>query len=183
MKITIPFHSGNGHTEKLASFIAEGATHTKNVKADLLNVSDPSAIDWDKLHTADAIVFGSPTYMGSVSGPFKSFMDQTGNFWLDQKWKNKIAAGFTVSSALGGDKLNSLIQLSIFAAQHGMIWASTGILGSLYTNDDKRLNEPGSWLGLSAIASRDKDELITAQDAETAKLFGARIAEVCLRQR
>ena len=52
----------------------------------------------------------------------KEFMEKSSRKWYEQKWKNKITAGFTNSHSLSGDKLNYLMQLVVFAAQHGMIW-------------------------------------------------------------
>ena len=121
--------------------------------------------------------------MGSVSGLFKSFMDETGNFWIEQKWADKIAAGFTVGASPSGDKLNSLIQMSVFAAQHGMIWVGQNHVGSKHTKDNLRINDSGSWLGLMAQSDKDKAQLISAYDKKTANIFGKRIARAVLKWR
>jgi NAD(P)H dehydrogenase (quinone) len=97
---------------------------------------------------------------------------------LEKKWKNKIAAGFTVGASTSGDKLNSLIQLSVFAAQHGMIWVGQSHVGSKNTKDGKKINDVGSWLGLSATSNPDKSKMIYEHDALTARLFGQRIAHI-----
>ena len=60
------------------------------------------------LAAADAIVFGSPTYMGGVSWQFKKFADASSKPWYVQAWRNKLAAGFTNSATLNGDKFSSL---------------------------------------------------------------------------
>src|SRR3546814_7111133 len=39
----------------------------------------------EELNAADAIVFGTPTYMGGVSGPFKTFMDATSKVWRSEE--------------------------------------------------------------------------------------------------
>ena len=59
---------------------------------------------WETLAAADAIVFGSPTYMGNVSWQFKSFADASSKPWYGQAWKDKLAAGFTNSASINGDK-------------------------------------------------------------------------------
>ncbi len=177
MKVVVPYHSGSGHTKKLAGFIAQGTESVAGVQAELVDVALLNKIPWESLEAAHAIIFGAPTYMGSASAPFKAFMDATGDFWLEQKWTNKIAAGFTVSTGPSGDKLNTLIQMSVFAAQHGMIWVGQNVVGSLYTRDNLSLNEPASWLGLMATASRDKSQLIHEHDRQTARLFGERVAK------
>jgi len=129
----------------------------------------------------DAIIFGAPTYMGSVAGGFKAFMDETGELWLERRWANKIAAGFTCAVSTGGDKLNTLMQISVFAAQHGMIWVGQDEIGAPVKKDNAGINMSGVWLGLGATDSVDKGALIDAGDAETARRFGARVADAAMR--
>src|SRR5579859_3138284 len=101
-KIVVVYHSGYGHTKKAAESIAKGAKGANGTHVTLLSVEELGAKDsenWAKLDEADGIIFGAPTYMGSVSGPFKSFMDLTSGRWMKQAWKDKIAAGFTNSGS------------------------------------------------------------------------------------
>ena len=104
------------------------------------------------LSTADAIVFGCPTYMGSVSAPFKTFMDSTNAVWALQGWRDKLAAAFTHSAAPSGDKLGTLVQLAVFAAQHGMIWVGLGLPPTYagIESDPTDVNRLGSHLGAMA---------------------------------
>ncbi len=113
MKIAIVYHSGFGHTEKLAHYVEEGAKEVQNAETFLIGL-DEKPVNWNLLENADAIIFGSPTYNGTVSARFKQFMeDSTGPAFVKQKWRNKIAAGFTNSGAEHGDKLNSLMIMSL----------------------------------------------------------------------
>lgn len=129
-----------------------------------------------------AIIFGTPTYMGSVAAQYKLFLEKTSSsFWLDQKWADKIAGGFTIGSSPSGDKLNTLTSLALFAAQHGMIWAGFNHIGSLHTKDGQGFNQDGSWLGLMATSDPDKSKLICDGDERSAKLFGKRLGEVVKR--
>ena len=133
----------------------------------------------DKLHQADTLIFGCPTYMGTISAEFKTFMESTGKFWYKQIWKNKLAAGFTTSSTSNGDKLNTLQQLSIFAAQHSMIWISTGIMPEF--ENDKQTPKPNgmaSYLGLMTQSDNNSKELNPPAGLETAFLFGVRIVKL-----
>ncbi|MDD9899404.1 MAG: flavodoxin family protein [Alphaproteobacteria bacterium] len=182
MKIAIPYFSGSGHTLRLAEHVAEGAKEAPGATVKILNVETLAEEDWDFLKEADAVIFGAPTYMGSIAGSFKQFMDQTaGDFWRQRTWADKIAGGFTVALFPSGDKLSTLGQMSVFAAQHGMIWVGLNELGSAVTGDGQALNDNGAWLGLMATSSRDKDALIDAHDAKTARLFGRRIAKTAQR--
>ncbi|MBI3239672.1 MAG: flavodoxin family protein, partial [Flavobacteriia bacterium] len=102
-----------------------------------------------------------------------------GKFWYKQLWKDKLAAGFTNSSTLNGDKLNTLQQLSIFAAQHSMIWISTGILPT-FENDRQTAspNALASYLGLMTLSDNAIETVNPPSDLETAYLFGQRIARI-----
>jgi multimeric flavodoxin WrbA len=165
-KIYVVYHSGYGHTKLQAEAVARGAG------AELMPVD---AVDFDKLADADAIIFGAPTYMGSLSAPFKTFMDASSKEWFQQKWKNKIAGGFTNSASMSGDKLNSLIQLSIFAAQNSMIW-----VGAAHEPENDRF---GSCLGAMAQSENApaSAENPPAKDIARAENYGKRIAEIAAK--
>lgn len=184
-KIVIVYHSGYGHTARQADAVHRGVASVSGVEARLVPVADVDR-HWDELDAADAIVFGAPTYMGSVSAPFKAFMDASSKAWFQQKWKDKVAGGFTNSATMNGDKLNSLVQLAIFAAQHSMIWVGTGLMPSnskaAQRND---VNYVGAFIGAMAQSPSDAgpDEAPPPGDLETARLYGQRIAEVTLRLR
>ena len=175
-KIVIVFHSGYGHTAKVAQAVAEGSGGALlAIDADG-NLPDGA---WDTLAAADAIVFGSPTYMGSVSWQFKKFADASSKPWFTQAWKDKIAAGFTNSATMNGDKLSTLHYLFTLSQQHGMLWLGTGMMPSnskAATRDD--LNYVGSSSGLMTTTPSDAsaDEMVPG-DLATARAFGQRIAQ------
>jgi len=177
MKIAIVYHSGFGHTKMVAERIAKGA---KNILPSVQLFSTEEAMTQShKLLESDTIVFGSPTYFGNVSAEFKRFMESTGNIWAQQRWKNKMAAGFTNSSSTNGDKLSTLLSLSIFAAQHSMMWIPLGILPKY---DDAGIQLPdhngmASYLGLMTLSS-NAYQFKEPTELTTAELFGQRIAEV-----
>ncbi|WP_319530247.1 flavodoxin family protein [uncultured Cohaesibacter sp.] len=177
--VVVVYHSGYGHTETIAKTIAQGAESVEGVKATLIKADDENK-DWDAMAAADAIIFGSPTYMGSVSGQFKMFMDESSKVWFTQGWKDKIAAGFTVSGSQSGDKLNTLIQLQVFAAQHSMVWVPLGILpgNNSSTASVEDLNRLGAATGLMAQANTDQgaDVAPQATDHRTAAKFGEHVA-------
>src|SRR5262249_35454706 len=131
---------------------------------------------------ADAIVFGAPTYMGGPSGVFKAFADASSGVWFDEGWKDKVAAGFTNSGHMQGDKLNTLVYFALLAAQHGMHWVNLGMKGGWDTSagsaDD--LNRLGGWLGAMAQSNKDQDAEVAppASDLRTAEALGRRVALV-----
>lgn len=173
-KIVVVFHSGYGHTLKMAQAVANGAgASLMPIDADG-NLPDGA---WETLDAADAIVMGSPTYMGSVSWQFKKFADASSKAWFTQKWKDKVFAGFTNSASMNGDKLSTLHYLFTLAMQHGGIWVGTGMMpanSKAATRND--VNYIASSSGAMATTPSDAgvDEMLPG-DLETARLFGERV--------
>ncbi|MDE2146454.1 MAG: flavodoxin family protein [Burkholderiales bacterium] len=179
-KIVIVYHSGYGHTKKVAEAVAETSG------GQLLAIDAEGNLPeggWERLAAAGTIVFGSPTYMGSVSWQFKKFADASSKPWFVQSWKNKLAAGFTNSATLNGDKFSTLHYFFTLSQQHGMYWVGTGMLpknSKAATRDD--INNLGSSAGLITATPSDAsvDEMVPG-DIATAKAFGLRIAEASAR--
>jgi multimeric flavodoxin WrbA len=175
-KIVIVFHSGYGHTARIAQAVAEGSGGA------LLAINAEGNLPeggWEQLAAADAIVFGSPTYMGGPSWQFKKFADASSKPWFTQVWKNKLAAGFTNSATMNGDKLSTLHYLFTLSQQHSMLWIGTGMMPSnskAAVRDD--LNFVGSFSGLMTVSPSDASvDEIPAGDLATARAFGQRIHE------
>ena len=174
--IVIVFHSGYGHTKKIAEAVAEGSGGT------LLAIDAEGNLPesgWEQLQAAKTIVFGSPTYMGSVSWQFKKFADASSKAWFTQQWKDKLAAGFTNSASMNGDKLSTLHYLFSLSQQHGMLWVGTGLMPSnskAATRND--INSVASFSGLMTATPSDAsvDEILPG-DLATSQAFGKRIAE------
>ena len=173
MSIVVVYHSASGRTEALAKAVARGAGGA---------TMSVGAIDHAVLAAADAIVLGCPTYMGSASAAFKQFMDGTAAVWALQGWRDKLAAGFTHSAAPSGDKLGTLVQLAVFAAQHGMVWIGLGLPPSYASVDPiDDTNRLGSHLGL--MAQTRPGAALHDGDLRTAEGFGRRIAAAVARWR
>ncbi|SNR68736.1 Multimeric flavodoxin WrbA [Methylobacillus rhizosphaerae] len=180
-KIAVVYHSGYGHTEAQAKAVARGAGKVAATEVQLLT-SEEAQQNWEALNTADAIIFGSPTYMGSASAQFKAFMDASSGIWFNRGWKDKVAAGFTTSASQSGDKLNTIVQLTIFAAQHGMIWVGNDLLpgNNSSTGSVNDLNRLGGFLGALAQANSDQgaDVAPLQSDLLTAEHLGERVANI-----
>ncbi|CAN5151853.1 flavodoxin family protein [soil metagenome] len=181
-KIAIVFHSGYGHTKKVAETVRAGAAST-GATVDLVPIDAEGNIPeaaWETLKAADGIVFGSPTYMGMVSWQFKKFADASSKPWYTMDWKGKVAAGFTNSATLNGDKGSTIAYLATLAAQHKMLWTGTGMHPSNAKSSTREdLNNLGGYLGLLVTSPSDAgvDEMV-AGDLKTAQAFGANVAEV-----
>ncbi|MDX2971899.1 flavodoxin family protein [Kribbella solani] len=182
-RVAIAYHSGFGHTARQAEAVATGAASVPGTSTDLVPLDELTDDVWARLNAADAIIFGTPTYMGSPSWVFKKFAEESVKIWAaDLGWRDKIAAGFTNSKAINGDKLNSLVDLAVFAAQHGMIWVGLDIYPGWAesTASIEDLNRLGSWLGAMAQSDGDlsAEKAPPATDLRTAAALGARVATI-----
>ena len=180
--VAIAYHSGYGHTARQAVAVVAGVESVPGVQADLRDIATLDDDLWTALAAADAIIFGSPTYMGSASAVFQAFAEASAQVWLQAGWKDKLAAGFTNSAGVNGDKLNTLMSMALFAAQHGMHWVTLGLPpGWVYTStgsaDD--LNRLGGFLGAMAQSPSDlgPDLAPSNADLRTAEHLGRRVAQ------
>lgn len=178
--IVVVFHSGYGHTQRLAQAVADGAG------AALLAIDADGRLPdggWEMLAAADAIVFGTPTYMGGPSWQFKRFADASSKVWYAQGWKDKLFAGFTNSAAMNGDKSSTLGYLWTLAMQHHGIWVSQGLMPSNNKAATREsINYTGGYGGLLAQSSSDASPAeMSKGDLETARVFGERVAQVAAR--
>lgn len=179
--IAIVFFSGYGHTVKQAQAVAEGVKRT-GLQAELIQVDSQGNISesaWQTLNDAQGIIYGAPTYMGGVPWQFKKFADDSSKAWFTQSWKDKLAAGFTNSGSINGDKGTTLLYLVTLASQHGQLWVPLGQLPA--SSKAAQRNDPnylGGFVGLLAQSPSDSspEEGPFPGDLETAKLFGERFA-------
>jgi NAD(P)H dehydrogenase (quinone) len=182
--VAIIYHSGYGHTRAQAEAVRDGAAAVPGTDVRLLAVEDHAA-HWEALDAADAIIFGSPTYMAGVSAPFKAFLDATSGRWAEQAWKDKLAAGFTNSAGASGDKLATLQHLALFAMQHSMVWIGLGLLPGNHTSDGSPddLNRLAGFIGAMAQSNADQgpDLVPPRSDRRTAEHLGRRVAEAARR--
>jgi NAD(P)H dehydrogenase (quinone) len=174
-KVAVVFHSGYGHTQRVAQFVAEGAG------ADLVAIDAEGNLtdaQWATLDAADAVIFGSPTYMGMASWQFKKFADATSKKWFTGAWKDKVAGGFTCSASPSGDKLSTIQYFITLAMQQGMIWVGQPAM------NDGTINRIGSNSGVMAqVGPTSPAEDIPQGDLDTAKAYGQRVAEVTAKLR
>ncbi|WP_405011880.1 flavodoxin family protein [Kitasatospora sp. NBC_01539] len=176
--VAVAYHSGYGHTAVLAEAVVRGAAATG---ADTVQIAVDTITEeqWAELDAADAIVFGSPTYMGTASGAFHTFAEETSKRWFSQAWKDKLAAGFTNSGSKSGDKLHTLQFFTVLAAQHGMQWISLGLHPgwNSSTASENDLNRLGLFLGAGAQTHTDQGpEGVHPADVLTAEHLGERVA-------
>src|SRR5687768_12597869 len=186
VSIAVVYHSASGRTRSLAEAVMRGVLAVDGTSGQILSVEEAITPQGQAaLSMASAIVMGSPTYMGSASAQFKGFMDSTSAIWALQGWRDKLAAGFTHSAAPSGDKLGTLMQLAVFAAQHGMVWVGLG-LPPTYAGLDPGVddtNRLGSHLGAMAQSRPGGGGTVPVSDLATAEHLGKRVAQAALRWR
>ncbi|MFB6442015.1 flavodoxin family protein [Streptomyces sp. NPDC056411] len=177
--VALAYHSGYGHTAVLAEAVRAGAAEA-GATVHLIKVDEITDAQWAQLDASDAIVFGSPTYMGTASGAFHVFAEATSARWATRAWQDKLAAGFTNSASKSGDKLHTLQFFTVLAAQHGMTWVGLNLLPgwNSSTASENDLNRLGFFLGAAAQSPNDQGpEGVHKADVATAEHLGRRIAE------
>jgi multimeric flavodoxin WrbA len=180
MSIAVVYHSGYGHTQRVAQIVAEGAG------AELIAIDADGNLPegaWETLNAAKAIIFGTPTYMGGASWQFKKFADASSKAWFTRAWQDKVFGGFTNSASLNGDKQVTLQYLQTLASQHGGLWVSLGLPPAntkAATRND--VNNLGGSVGLLVQSPSDASVTEIPQgDLDTAKLYGARVASIAAK--
>ena len=176
IRTVIVYHSGYGHTVRMATAVAEGAG-TDSVLVAIDPEGNIPEDAWQTLADADAIVFGSPTYMGGPSWQFKKFADASSKPWFEGAWQNKIFGGFTNSASINGDKLNTLEYFFLLSGQHAGIWVGLDIKpANVKASKRDDLNRMGSYIAPMAQTPADASpEEMSSGDLETARLYGARV--------
>jgi len=181
--VSVVYHSASGHTRLMAEAVLEGAIRDGGAEGRIYALEGGQIVDgrWEDaavleaLDASDAIVFGCPTHMGSISTPMKAFMDATLQRFYSRAWADKVGAGFTVSATPSGDKLNTLVGLALCARQLGMIWVGQ----EQTTLNDRGLNRLGAYLGVAGQAEYGGPEpALFAGDRESGEVLGARVAGI-----
>lgn len=187
-KVAVVYHSGYGHTHEQAKAVQAGAASVPGVTAEIYRVESADqdfAPILEALSKADAIIFGAPTYMGSVPYQFKAFMDASSKVYAVQGWAGKLAAGFTNSGSFNGDKHNTLLQLFTLAAQHNMLWVPLGVPSGNNTTkgSPEDLNRLGASIGAMGQSPADAGADVgpSASDKRTAAELGKHVAEAAKR--
>lgn len=180
--VSIVYFSGSGHTARMAEAVALGARSVADITVQLIPLKGEDIVQGRykndtviaQLDASDAIIFGSPTYMGGPAAQFKAFADATVGSWVQQTWRDKLASGFTVSGAPSGDKLGTLQYFHLFAMEHGMVWIGTGEL----PGQPNGVNRLGAWVGVMGLAQPDQSTEVApnAEDKLSGERLGQRVA-------
>jgi NAD(P)H dehydrogenase (quinone) len=159
-KALIVFDSATGNTAKMADAIGEGLENA-GLTVEIKKVKIATMED---LLAADAIVLGSPTYFGNMSGNMKAFIDKTEKLYPD-KLKNKVGAAFVSAAAIGDGCETALISLIETLLIHRMI-----VVG--LQENAKVIGRTAGSMGALSLECPDEECLTTCRG------FGKRIGDV-----
>jgi NAD(P)H dehydrogenase (quinone) len=186
-RIAIVFFSGYGHTAKQAEAVQRGAASVEDAEVTVLRIDQEGTLPegaFETLATQDAIIYGSPTYMGGPAWQFKKFADASSKLWFTQALKDKLAAGFTNSASVNGDKFSTIQYLFTLSQQHGQLWVGTGLMpANKKQHGHQDVNWTAGFAGALAVSPSDAgpDEAPRSGDLKTAELLGRRVAEIAGR--
>lgn len=159
--VLVTYHSASGNTEKMAQAVAEGAKAVSGTSVVLKRVGE---VIGDDLSSADAVIVGSPVYVGNISGQVKTFFDNWGlKFGLGTgtgKMRNKVGAAFATGGGVSSGKEVTILTILGAMLIHQMIVISGG-----------------GGFGASATTGPDSPG-IDAKEIAEARDLGKRVAEV-----
>ena len=189
-KVLVLYHSMYGHIETLAAKIAEGAKSVAGVEVTIKRV--PETIPAEAFKAAggkadqaaavatpaelaeyDAIIFGTPTRFGNMSGQMRSFLDQTGGLWAKGALAGKVGSVFTSTGTLGGQE-TTVTSFWNTLAHHGMVIVPAGF--PVASQFDLSQVKGGSPYGAATVAGADGSRQPSAPELELAFAQGAKVA-------
>ncbi len=177
--VAVVSHSVTGTTQALAQSVVIGVNSVDGARAINMPIENdqlvtgrfPNSEQMQQITACDAIIFGTPTFMGGPTAQFKAFADASSDQWEDQLWANKIAAGFTIGANYSGDQHATIQYLTTLAGQHGMIWVGVDSPGG-DVGVPNRLGAQGG------VIAHSPDGTIHDQDAQLAQYLGNRVAKL-----
>lgn len=194
-KVLVLYYSMYGHIEQMAQAVAEGARTVPGVEVSLKRVPEtmpeelarkagakldqaaPIATP-QELGDYDAILFGTPTRFGNMSGQMRNFLDQTGGLWVKGALIGKLGSVFT-STGTGGGTETTVTSFWHTLAHHGML-----IVGLPYSaaelNDISEVRS-GSPYGAATLAGADGSRQPTAKELALARFQGEHVARLAAR--
>ncbi|HCF2613275.1 TPA: NAD(P)H:quinone oxidoreductase [Pseudomonas aeruginosa] len=195
VKVLVLYHSMCGHIETMAQQVAEGARRVPGVEVSLKRVPETMPADAFKaahgkvdqpapiaspgeLADYDAILFGTPTRFGNMSGQMRNFLDQTGGLWAKGALVGKLASVFT-STGTGGGQEMTITSTWTTLAHHGMIIVPIGYSDPALF--DISQVGGGTPYGASTIAGGDGSRQPDARELGIARHQGEYVSKLALK--
>ncbi|MDR3431203.1 MAG: NAD(P)H:quinone oxidoreductase [Rouxiella aceris] len=195
VKVLVLYHSMYGHIETMAQSVAEGANSVAGVEVTLKRVpevmdaasfaaaggkADQQAPIADPMELADydAIIIGTPTRFGNMSGQMRNFLDRTGGLWAKGALVGKVASVFT-STGTGGGQEMTITSTWTTLAHHGMIIVPIGY--STPELFDISQVSGGTPYGASTIAGGDGSRQPDTRELSIARHQGQHVAQIAVK--
>ena len=194
-KVLVLYHSMYGHIESMAETVAEGARSVEGADVVIKRVpetmpeqafqnaggkadQDAPVADPQELANYDAIIFGTPTRFGNMSGQMRNFLDQTGGLWAEGKLHGKVASVFA-STGTGGGQEQTITSFWTTLAHHGMVIVPLGY-GIPEFFDISETNG-GTPYGATTIAGGDGSRQPSEKEIAIAGFQGKHVAELAVK--
>jgi NAD(P)H dehydrogenase (quinone) len=200
MKMLIVYHSMYGHIRTMAKAAAEAAARVPGVEVSLRRVpetlsdevlakmgaldearaqADVPVATVEELGQADAVLFGSPTRFGNMTGQMRQFLDATGGLWANGTMVGKPGGVFTSSATQHGGQESTILSFHTFLLHQGMV-----VVGLPYAfQGQMRLDEitGGSPYGASTIAGGDGSRQPSENDLDGVRFQAVHLAKIGLK--
>lgn len=194
-KVLVLYHSMYGHIETMANTVAEGARRVDGVEVTIKRVPETMPADAfasaggktdqdapvaspAELAEYDAVIFGTPTRFGNMSGQMRTFLDQTGGLWVNGGLVGKVASVFT-STGTGGGEETTIASTWTTLAHHGMVIVPIGYATSELF--DISQVGGGTPYGASTIAAGDGSRQPDERELAIARFQGEHVAKVAAK--
>lgn len=194
-QVLVLYHSMYGHIYTLAKAVAEGARRVAGCEVTVKRVPetmDAEAFakaggkqDFDtpeaepaELADYDAVIFGTPTRFGNMSGQMRNFLDRTGGLWAQGALRGKVASVFT-STGTGGGNETTILTAWTTLAHHGMVIVPIGY-GTEAQFDISEV-KGGSPYGAATIAGGDGSRQPSETELALARFQGEHVAGIAAK--
>ncbi|MDB5956759.1 NAD(P)H:quinone oxidoreductase [Ramlibacter sp.] len=192
-KVLVLYHSFYGHIEAMAKAVAEGAREVPGTTVDLKRVPETMPPDLFKaahgkenqaapvaqpaeLANYDAILFGTPTRFGNMSGQMRTFLDQTGALWMNGTLVGKVGSVFCSTATQHGGQESTILTFIPTLLHQGMI-----VVGLPYA-DQRQMGldeiKGGSPYGAATIAGGQGERMPSEQELGMARFQGKHVAQI-----
>ncbi|WP_312229147.1 NAD(P)H:quinone oxidoreductase [Pseudescherichia sp.] len=193
-KVLVLYYSMYGHIETLAHAVAEGAGKVGGVEVVVKRVPEtmpqelfeksggkaqaaPVATP-QELADYDAIIVGTPTRFGNMSGQMRTFFDQTGGLWASGALYGKVASVFS-STGTGGGQEHTITSTWTTLAHHGMVIVPIGYgTKELFDISEVRGGTP---YGATTIAGGDGSRQPSEEELAIARYQGEYVAGLTVK--
>ncbi|MCR5757909.1 MAG: NAD(P)H-dependent oxidoreductase [Selenomonas sp.] len=120
MKAAIVYDSRTHTTEKAAAFIAEGIKAAGDMEVRCFLIDE---VDFAYIQEADMVIFGAPTYMASVTGKMKNWLEANGK---KLGLAGKLGGAYATEQYIHGGAENAIQEMLVFMMVMGMLVYSGG---------------------------------------------------------